>query len=186
MGNRAVISFDSAAQNAIAVYVHWNGGLDSIEAFLKTTRILMGTDGRMGDATYAKARFIQVVGMNFPGALSFGVGTVKELGRWGHDNGLYIIDSATLKVKGRKHDDYYDNHTFVEQQGHDLNEFVNGLIETINASYAVYNEGMTYPQKLLPTAEEWDAEHPEEKIPVPIKKPLKIPTTAEIQKAVGH
>ncbi len=163
MGNRAVISFDSADDNAFAIYVHWNGGRDSIQAFLKATRILMGTDGRMGDTTYAKARLIQVVGLNFPGALSFGVGTVKELGGTSHDNGLYIIDSSTLTIKGREFDDYYDNRTFHEQTGHDLNEFVNGLIETINAGYMVYNVDMTYPQKLLPTAEEWDEEHPEEK-----------------------
>jgi len=163
MGNRAVISFDSAAQNSIAVYVHWNGGRDSIEAFLKATRILMG--GRLGDETYGKARFIQVVGLNFPGALSFGVGTVKQFGGWNCDNGLYIIDSATMTIKGRKFDDYYDDNDleFVEEDEHDLNEFTNKLIKIINAGYAVHNEGATYSDSLLPTAEEWDAEQEAEK-----------------------
>ena len=162
MGNRAVITFDSVDSNAIAVYVHWNGGRNSIEAFLKTTRILMGVGGRMGDTTYGKARFIQVVGSYFPGALSFGVGTVKELGGWNCDNGLYIIDSATMTVKARKFDDYYDSRPFVEQTG-DVNQLVNDLVKIINAGYAIYNDGMTYPEPLLPTAEEWDAAHPEEK-----------------------
>lgn len=158
MGNRAVISFDSAAQNGIAVYVHWNGGRDSIEAFLKATRILMG--GRLGDTSYAKARFIQVVGLNFPGCLSFGVGTVKEFGGWNNDNGLYIIDSATMTIKGRKFDDYYteSGNKFTEQQEYDLNEFTNELIKVINAGYVAANEGVSYPEALLPTAEEYDAE----------------------------
>ena len=163
MGNRAVISFDSAAQNGIAVYVHWNGGRDSIEAFLKATRILMGVGGRLGDESYGKARFIQVVGLNFPGALSFGVGTVKQFGGAECDNGLYIIDSATMTIKGRKFDSYYDDNPFVEQDEYDLNEFTNEIIKVINAGYAVHNEGATYPDSMLPTAEEWDAEHPEEK-----------------------
>ncbi len=161
MGNRAVISFDSADDHAIAVYVQWNGGRDSIEAFLKATRILMG--GRLGDELYGRARFIQVVGLNFTGALSFGVGTVKEFGGWNCDNGLYIIDSATMTIKGRKFDDYYDNNTFVEQQEHDLNKMVNELINTINAGYKVYNVGMTYPEPLLPTAEVFDAIEAKEK-----------------------
>lgn len=156
MGNRAIISFDSADHRGIAVYVHWNGGRDSIEAFLKATRILMGTDGHTGDTAYGKARFIQVVGLNFPGALSFGVGTVKEFDGWNCDNGLYIIDSKTMTIKARKFDDY-NTTTFVEQEEYDLNEFTNELIKVINAGYVAANEGRTCPEALLPTAEEFDA-----------------------------
>ena len=185
MGNRAVITFDSVDSNAIAVYVHWNGGRDSIEGFLKATRILMG--GRLGDELYARARFIQVVGLNFPGALSFGVDTYKSLENWDADNGVYIVDSATMTIKGRKHDSYYDGTTFAEQKEYDLNEFTNGLIKVINAGYKVYNEGLSYPEPLLPTAEEWDEAHPEEKDPMTVEKGLKlIPSTAAMQKAVGH
>ena len=187
MGNRAVITFDSAHKaSGIAIYVHWNGGRDSIEAFLKATRILMGAGGRTGDTAYGKARFIQVVGLNFPGALSFGVGTLKEFGGWNCDNGLYVIDSATMTIKDRKFDDYYDTHTFTEQNEHDLNMFTNELIKVINAGYKVANGDSAYPEAYLPTAEEWDEAHPEEKILLTVKKALKIPSTSAIQKAVGH
>ena len=188
MGNRAVISFDSATNaSGLAIYVHWNGGRDSIQAFLKATRILMGAGGRTGDTSYGKARFIQVVGLNFPGALSFGVGTLKEFGGWNCDNGLYVIDSATMTIKDRKYDDFYEDRTFTEQAEHDLNEFTNELIKVINAGYAVHNEGATYPEAYLPTAEEWDAEHPEEKdIEFPPMKPKVDTSISAVQKAVNH
>ena len=36
MGNRAVITTANEwAHGGIGVYLHWNGGLDSVEAFLK-------------------------------------------------------------------------------------------------------------------------------------------------------
>jgi hypothetical protein len=39
MGNRAVITF-STADNAPAIYLHWNGGRASVEGFLKAARQL--------------------------------------------------------------------------------------------------------------------------------------------------
>jgi len=54
MGNRAVVVFDEfkPESEAAAIYLHWNGGRDSIEGYLKATRILMG--GRLGDGAYAR------------------------------------------------------------------------------------------------------------------------------------
>lgn len=34
MGNRAVITTVGAKENDIGVYLHWNGGVESVEAFL--------------------------------------------------------------------------------------------------------------------------------------------------------
>ena len=43
MGNRAVItnskSFDVANSTDLGVYLHWNGGRDSVEAFLKYCKL---------------------------------------------------------------------------------------------------------------------------------------------------
>ncbi len=54
MGSRAVLCFDKYGKKAIAIYLHWNGNLNQVEAFLKDTRELM--DDRLGDACYARAR----------------------------------------------------------------------------------------------------------------------------------
>ena len=162
MGNRAVVCFDKFKPTRIAIYLHWNGGRDSIEAFLKATRILMGD--RLGDESYAQARFIQVIGTAMVGNLSFGIGTCKQYGK-DQDNGVYVIDSETMTIKDRIFSDWYEEEgeTFHEQMEHNLNEFTNNIIKLVNASYIEDNADpeVTYKQKLLPTAEEYDAQEAE-------------------------
>jgi len=38
MGNRAVVCFDEYNDDAIGIYLHWNGGRDSVEAFLMAAK----------------------------------------------------------------------------------------------------------------------------------------------------
>ena len=84
MGNRALIKFDG--QDA-GVYLHWNGGRDSVEAFLEYCKL---RNFRCDD--YGIARFCQVVGNFFGGTLSIGVtANIKnEDANW-IDNGIYIV-----------------------------------------------------------------------------------------------
>jgi hypothetical protein len=87
MGNRAIIKTEGGH---IGLYLHWNGGRDSVEAFLTYCK-LKGhrppeTDG------YGWARLAQVVGNFFGGTTSVGIvetGDPKD-GEW-CDNGAYII-----------------------------------------------------------------------------------------------
>ena len=84
MGNRALIKFDG--QDA-GVYLHWNGGRDSVEAFLEYCKL---RDFRCDD--YGIARFCQVVGNFFGGGLSLGVTTnIKDEDAEWMDNGIYIV-----------------------------------------------------------------------------------------------
>jgi hypothetical protein len=99
MGNRAVVCFDEFNDNAIGIYLHWNGGRDSIEGFLLAARTIM--DGRMPDEQYARARLIQVMTTFFPGNLSIGVARCCELDCNNGDNGLYVVSSETLEIVGR-------------------------------------------------------------------------------------
>ena len=124
MGNRAVISFDGCNQNSIGIYLHWNGGRDSIEAFLKAARELscMGPQAN-------RARLIQVIGTFFNGGLSVYVDYVKNLDCDNYDNGVYIVDSNTLEITGRKY--------FIgdEQRQHDVDEMAADIIAKVNAAY---------------------------------------------------
>jgi len=153
MGNRATIVFDEYKpdKNQTALYLHWNGGRDSVEGFLKATRILMDTRGQ--DEAYARARLVQVIGTYMVGNLSFGL---SERAFDPGDNGIYVVDSKTLTIKDRRVGYDYD-----EQQEYDLNEFTNEVIKLINAVYIAANEGVSYPEALLPTAEEYDAQQAE-------------------------
>jgi hypothetical protein len=100
MGNRAVLCLKNSRspeydEDAVGIYVHWNGGEESIKGFLKSTRELMGD--RVGDVDYTRARLIQTVGNFFGGNLSVGVNLCRYLDTEG-DNGVYVIDCTTLKI----------------------------------------------------------------------------------------
>lgn len=109
MGNRAVIK--PIGKN-IGVYLHWNGGIDSVTAFLKYCEL---KGFRSFDDAYGMARFCQVVGNFFGGGLSVGIETdvsvSKEYAEW-LDNGIYIVKDWDIV----KH--LYSNEG---REGYDLN-----------------------------------------------------------------
>ena len=108
MGNRAVIT---NKDEEFGVYLHWNGGRDSVEAFLKYCEIA-GFRDLTSDPSYGFARLTQVITNWFGGGLSCGVNILKKLDCDNFDNGLYIVDG--WKIVGRK---YHDG---PEQQEYDL------------------------------------------------------------------
>lgn len=111
MGNRAIIQTRESYENeGIGVYLHWNGGYDSVSAFLKYCE-LKGYRAPDKDS-YGWARLCQVIGNYFGGGLSLGIDNFsKDAGEW-QDNGTYIIEG--WKIVDRK---YYD---YEEQNEYDL------------------------------------------------------------------
>ena len=109
MGNRAVIK--ALGNDNKAVYLHWNGGRDSIEAFLKYCE-LRGFRGFNDD--YGMARFCQVVS-NFFGADGLSIGITDYVESQG-DNGVYVVDGWKI----------VDRISFngVEQSNHDLDDML--------------------------------------------------------------
>lgn len=102
MGNRAVITTkENYENNGVGVYLHWNGGYDSVSAFLKYCE-LKGYRTPDTDC-YGFARLCQVIGNFFGGALSVGINTVDRLDCDNWDNGVYIIKG--WKIVDRKHFD---------------------------------------------------------------------------------
>lgn len=100
MGNRAIIK---PVDKNIGVYLHWNGGRDSVEPFLNYCKLRGFRDFGGKDADgYGIARFMQVVGNFFGGSLSLGLETGVEMtdeqAEW-LDNGIYEVDG--WKIVGR-------------------------------------------------------------------------------------
>ena len=115
MGNRAVITTAyNLDHNGIGVYLHWNGGRDSVEAFLKYMK-LKGYRTPDTDC-YGWARLCQVIGNFFGGGLSLGINTVDNLDIDNWDNGVYII-------KGWDIVDRKFNH-YPEQDLHELSDML--------------------------------------------------------------
>jgi hypothetical protein len=101
MGNRAVITTAPFDNNAIGIYVHWNGGRASVEGFLLACKEL-GYRSPGSDRGYAMARLVGAIGLFFGGSLSLGLGTCKELDCDNGDNGVYLIGDD-WQIVGRVH-----------------------------------------------------------------------------------
>lgn len=96
MGNRAVITTES---KKIGVYVHWNGGRDSIEAFL--TYCKLQNFRCPSHDCYGWARLCQVISNYFTDSddkeigrsgLSVGIDRYDVLDVDNGDNGVYVIE----------------------------------------------------------------------------------------------
>ena len=124
MGNRAVIAFvdDKGKQdkNSAGIYLHWNGGRDSVEGFLAAAK-----DYGIRSGSYGLARLTQIICNSFPGTLSVGVGIVKKLDCDNWDNGVYWVDKE-FNIVAREHIEKYGlvAGTFEEQQVYKLADFV--------------------------------------------------------------
>lgn len=90
MGNRAVITMAPFGLDNIGIYVHWNGGPESIAAFLGAAKRLDMRSPAM-DKEYAMARLTQVIANYFGGSTSIGIGKVRDLDYDNGDNGTYLI-----------------------------------------------------------------------------------------------
>lgn len=92
MGNRAVITTEAgwrSPKNNLGVYLHWNGGRDSVEGFLKYCEL---HKYRPPDYDcYGWAYLAGVISNFFGDGLSVGVDIVSRLDTNNGDNGVYII-----------------------------------------------------------------------------------------------
>ena len=118
MGNRAVITtvgaYEPKNSQQTGIYLHYNGGRDSVEAFLTYCK-LKGYYSPEVDC-YGWARLCQVIGNFFGGSLSIGIDKCCSLDCENGDNGTYLIKD--WEIVGRKY-----NRGF-EQNRYDLTEML--------------------------------------------------------------
>ena len=119
MGNRAVIS-NRKAWRDVAIYVHWNGGRPSIEAFLKYAK-----EKHLRDDNYGLARLTQIICNYFGGSLSVGVGNIDRLDTNG-DHGVYEI--SNWEIVGRRNND--PSYEETDPSGEYEADVYNGVAET--------------------------------------------------------
>jgi hypothetical protein len=107
MGNRAVVVFTTdKGEISPAVYLHWQGGPESIYQFLAE----LDRRNVRADACYETARFIQIVGEYVDhqqrSGLSLGVypppTSINAVGLprgWMEDNGVYVVNRQQKRVR---------------------------------------------------------------------------------------
>ena len=89
MGNRAVIVFRQPSASTPAIYLHWNGGLASVLGFLAAAREL--DIHTLVDFEGLIKRWMSSVYLETYGKADTDNG----------DNGVYIINPASLTIAGR-------------------------------------------------------------------------------------
>ena len=89
MGNRAVITTHSGLTNT-GIYLHWNGGRDSVEGFLTYCRLKKYPSPERD--CYGWAYLAGVVTNFFGDGYSCGVDRADRLDCDNGDNGVYIIN----------------------------------------------------------------------------------------------
>lgn len=133
MGDRAVIT---TKEKKIGIYLHWNGGRDSIEAFLMYCQ-LKGYRAPDKDF-YGWARLCQVISNFFGGDSSIGIDLYERLDTDNGDNGVYVIENwkivDRLFFEGTEQKAYDPleflkeiNRCMPEQEQIDVNEIVDFL-----------------------------------------------------------
>jgi hypothetical protein len=95
MGNRAMITLEDAtgAQHPVALYVHWNGGLESVLAFMEYTWDMFPC-GRSDMFTF-HARLCQVIGNFFPNGMSLYGHPVSAAAGYAENNGRFHFRVGT-------------------------------------------------------------------------------------------
>ena len=137
MGNRAVITYADYSigydeekrepiyesnefidkSHRVGIYLHWNGGYDSVHAFLEYCKLQ-----EFRCDSYGIARLAQVISNFFGGGLSIGVDQCCRLDCDNYDNGVYLV--RDWNIVDRK---CYDG---PEQDTYNLYEFMEDVNDT--------------------------------------------------------
>ena len=122
MGNRAVIK---GKGSNLGVYVHWNGGYDSVLAFTQYCKLKGYRSPETDD--YGVARLCQVIGNYFGGSCSVGVWNMTNettmspslVDDYCLDNGVYEIENWEIVA-------HWNSDLVTEEyhEGYDLTEFL--------------------------------------------------------------
>lgn len=116
MGNRAVITTAKGDNKTkLGIYLHWNGGRDSVRAFLRYAKMRQFRAPETDN--YGWARLAQIIANYFgKDGTSIGVDIVDRLDCDNWDNGVYLIEN--WEIVGRE---YFNG---VEQDRYPLDQML--------------------------------------------------------------
>lgn len=160
MGNRALIIMEKPTEAlpiVPAIYVHWNGGIESVLAMCQVCKD-RGFRTPGGDASYAMARMVGVWHEFFGLDDSLSLGVLTYDGKSDHgDNGVYLLGGDWEVIEHYRH--HWDddgitelpkvinpNNKYQADMVNGLPPFMKGLLERYKAARKQYeseddNEG---------------------------------------------
>ena len=100
MGNRAVIATNDLTTSP-AIYLHWNGGPESVLAFLDAAKELEFRDP-VADPPYGTAYLQALICLYFGNGMSTGISALKNSDTDNGDNGVYRLGPGWT-IKSRLH-----------------------------------------------------------------------------------
>ena len=127
MGNRAVITTrENFENNGVGIYIHWNGGRESVDAFLKYCE-LQGYIPPEQDC-YGWASLAKVISNFFGGGESIGIDQVSNLDCDNFDNGVYIIENWKVVDRRYRVGVYYNHYSHGADGSFTKEEEINFLL----------------------------------------------------------
>lgn len=145
MGNRAVLQFrhkceyTSGVEELPSIYVHWNGGRASIEAFLNVAREL-----HLRNDSYGVARLCQIIGNFFGGNCSLGV--KKEAFDPG-DNSIFVIEDFKIVDRLETFNGEIKKYTGEEENDEEKTKCLTDFIVDMMGRIDVLRETMNQEEK---------------------------------------
>ena len=116
MGNRCVITWAKSehvqGSHELGIYLHYNGGIDTVKALLKFCELKGYASPDKDD--YGYARLCQVIGNYIGGVGSVGINQCQYLDCDNWDNGTYICSGWNIEKQEFRHG--------VQQTGRDMEE----------------------------------------------------------------
>ena len=117
MGNRAVLVWKDKDghynDNSIGVYLHWNGGRDSVEAFLAYCE-MKNLKSPTEDVHIGIENFVDVVAHFFRNGQSIYVDHLHSLDQDNYDNGVYVCDGWSIVDRKYMEGEEQNEHDFSE------------------------------------------------------------------------
>ena len=117
MGNRAVLVWKDENghydDDTMGVYLHWNGGRDSIEAFLAYCR-MKDLKSPSENVSIGIRNFVDVVSWFFGSNQSICIDKLSGLDQDNWDNGVYVCDGWKIVDRKYMHGAEQDEHGFGE------------------------------------------------------------------------
>lgn len=146
MGNRAIIIANVPAEKpVVGIYVHWNGGIDSVLAFLEVCK-QRGYADPENDDEYAMARLCGVIHEFFgiESSSSLGLCTVTKKyyesvvgeNKYDLDNGIYVVGKNWTVAEHRG--GFCGSKTTVEELDEDELKQYKGMTEHILSGKLVH------------------------------------------------